>query len=169
MYKLIREDLRTHREGLFSQGFWALFVYRLSHPRTKVRTPFIRVPYYIINRLMQKFIEISCGICLPETSVVGRRLNIEHFGSIIVHGRAVIGDDVILRQGVTIGNRSQGYPEEAPVIGNRVVIGAGAKVLGNVCVGDGAVIGANAVVVKDVPPGALAVGVPARIIERGVS
>lgn len=166
LLELIAEDLRTHREGLLSQGFWAVMVYRFSHPRMKVRSKIVRVPYYILNRLMQKFIEVSCGISLPEATTVGRRLNIEHFGSIIIHGAAVIGDDVIIRQGVTIGNRSESEPGVAPVIGNRVVIGAGAKILGRVHVGDGAVVGANAVVLKDVPAGAFAVGVPARIIER---
>jgi serine O-acetyltransferase len=75
----------------------------------------------------------------------------------------VIGDNVIIRQGVTIGNRLVEAPEDAPIIGNNCNIGAGAKILGNVVIGDGASIGANAVVIKDVPANAIAVGIPAVI------
>jgi len=105
------------------------------------------------------------GIDLPCETRVGQRLRIEHFGGIIISGDTVIGDDVVLRNGVTIGLRHTGKPG-APRIGNRVDIGAGAKILGTITIGDDAVIGANAVVLKDVPPGALAVGVPARVIMR---
>jgi serine O-acetyltransferase len=111
------------------------------------------------------FSHILTGIELPCEARVGRRLRIEHFGGIIVSGDAVIGDDVVIRQGVTIGLK-RAHERGAPVIGNRVDIGAGAKLLGAITIGDDAVIGANAVVIKDVPAGALAVGIPARIILR---
>ena len=90
---------------------------------------------------------------------------IEHFGGIVVSGDAVLGDDVVLRNGVTIGLKRTGE-RGAPVIGNRVDIGAGAKILGAIHIGDDVVVGANAVVISDVPPGCLAVGVPARVIPR---
>jgi serine O-acetyltransferase len=82
-----------------------------------------------------------------------------------VSGDTVIGDDVVIRNGVTLGLRRTGE-RGAPTLGNRVDVGAGAKILGKIHIGDGAVIGANAVVLKDVPAGALAVGIPARIILR---
>jgi serine O-acetyltransferase len=88
---------------------------------------------------------------------------IEHQHGIIVHGDAVIGDDCILRHGVTIGNRTLDRPHDAPRIGDGVNIGAGAKILGGVVVGDGAQIGANSVVVNDVPPHSTATGIPARV------
>jgi serine O-acetyltransferase len=113
---------------------------------------------------MQKLIELFCGISIPETTIIGRRLNIEHFGSIIIHGATIIGDDCIIRQGVTIGNKSASRPMEAPRLGNRVDIGAGAKILGPIVVGDGAVIGANAVVTKDVMENAVMAGIPAQLI-----
>lgn len=163
MIKLIIEDLKSQREGLLSQGFWALLCYRLSHPRTRCRIPVVKQVWYILNRLCGKLVEITTGIMLPESAKLGRRLTIEHFGSIIVHGASVIGDDCVIRQGVTIGIRSMDRPMEAPKIGNRVQVGAGAKLLGAITVGDGAVIGANAVVIQDVPAGAIAVGVPAQI------
>jgi serine O-acetyltransferase len=106
--------------------------------------------------------QIVTGIDLPCEVIVGRRLKIEHFGGIIVSGDTVIGDDVVLRHGVTLGLRRTDQPG-APIIGNQVDIGAGAVILGPVRIGDGAVIGANAVVLTDVPAGALAIGVPARI------
>lgn len=162
--KDIAEDFRTHREGILAQGFWALFVYRLSAPRKNIRNRVIRIPYFVLNRLMQKFIEVTCGIHLPESAVIGRRLNIEHFGGIVIHGNCIIGDDVTIRQGVTLGNKGSGQLAKAPNIGHRVDIGAGAKIIGSVTIGDDAKIGANAVVLVDVPAGATAVGVPARII-----
>lgn len=162
--KDIIEDLKTHREGLLAQGFWALLVYRLSAPRKHVKSKIFRIPYFIVNRIMQKFIEVTCGIHLPESTVIGRRLNIEHFGGIIVHGHCVIGDDVTIRQGVTLGNKGAGNLAGAPRIGNRVDIGAGAKIIGNVTIGDDVRIGANAVVLTDIPSHSLAIGVPARIV-----
>ncbi|MGI0523738.1 serine O-acetyltransferase [Rhizobium giardinii] len=162
--KDIIEDLKTHREGLLAQGFWALLVYRLSAPRKHVKSKIFRIPYFIVNRIMQKFIEVTCGIHLPESTAIGRRLNIEHFGGIIVHGHCVIGDDVTIRQGVTLGNKGAGNLAGAPRIGNRVDIGAGAKIIGNVTIGDDVRIGANAVVLTDIPSHSLAVGVPARVV-----
>ena len=107
VFALIREDLRTHREGLLAQGFWAMFVYRLSHPRLRCRWSLVRKLWAIPSVLGRKWVEVTCGISLPEGVVIGRRLNIEHFGEIIIHSAAVIGDDCTLRQGVTLGNRNE--------------------------------------------------------------
>jgi serine O-acetyltransferase len=97
--------------------------------------------------------------------VIGRRFKIEHFGGIIISGDTVLGDDVLIRNGVTVGLRHTGI-RGAPVIGDRVDIGAGAKILGPIKIGNDVVILANAVVIEDVPSNSLAVGVPARIISR---
>jgi serine O-acetyltransferase len=94
-------------------------------------------------------------------STIGERLRLPHPNGVVVHGSAVIGDDCMIMQQVTIGQLSDIH---APVIGSRVYIGAGAKVLGKVIIGDGARIGANAVVLCDVPANWTAVGVPARLI-----
>ena len=90
----------------------------------------------------------------------------EHQHGIVVHGATVVGDDCIIRQGVTLGIRRMYGLDEAPVLGNGVTVGAGAKILGRVRIGDGADVGANAVVLEDVPEGGLAVGVPAQVVRR---
>jgi serine O-acetyltransferase len=89
---------------------------------------------------------------------------IEHQSGIVIHGNCVIGNDCHIRQGCTMGNKTLERPFDAPRLGNGVNVGAGSKILGAVTIGDGASIGANAVVVKDVPAGATAVGIPAKIL-----
>jgi serine O-acetyltransferase len=161
------EDLRVAQEGVLSLGFWALQVYRLGHLRYRFQSRLVRYPLGALHLVLAKLAEMFCGVTIGVSARIGRRLVIEHSGAIVVHGKAVIGDDCIIRQGVTIGNQRMDRPLEAPHIGNRVNIGAGAKILGAVRIGDDVDIGANAVVITDVPDGALAVGVPARIILRG--
>ncbi len=156
------EDLKVAQEGLLSLGFWALQTHRFGHLRYRFKTKLIRYPLAFIHIILAKFGEILFGITIGVSAKIGKRLTIEHSGAIVIHGHAKIGDDCIIRQGVTIGNRRVDAPFEAPNIGNRVNIGAGAKILGGVIIGDNAQIGANAVVIKDVPAGAIAVGVPAK-------
>jgi len=164
MFELIREDWRTHERDIWRQGFWALLIYRFG--RWRYRLPgLVRKPFSLVYKLLKFTGQVMTGIDLPCETMVGRRLRIEHFGGIIVSGDTVIGDDVVIRNGVTLGLRRTGE-RGAPILGNRVDIGAGAKLLGKIHIGDGAVIGANSVVLQDVPPGALAVGIPARIILR---
>ena len=159
------QDLKVAQEGLLSLGFWALQIYRFGHLRYKFKCKLIRWPLALIHVVLAKLIgEIMFGITIGVSAKIGKRLIIEHSGAIVVHGCAQIGDDCIIRQGVTIGNKSLENPLDAPRIGDRVNIGAGAKVLGGVSIGDDVVIGANAVVIKDVPAGGVAVGVPARVI-----
>lgn len=104
------------------------------------------------------------GIELPYTVKLGRRVVIEHQGPIIIHEHSVIGEGCILRQGVTLGYRYLDRRLDAPKLGDRVHVGAGAKILGAVEIGNDASIGANAVVLEDVPSGYTAVGIPARMI-----
>lgn len=158
------EDLHVAQEGLLSLGFWALQVYRFGRLRYRFQSKLIRIPLGVLHLILAKLMEMASGITIGVGAKIGRRLTIEHSGAIVVHGNAQLGDDCIIRQGVTIGNRRMDDPFGAPVLGHRVNVGAGAKILGRVTVGDGAEIGANAVVIKDVPAGATAVGVPARIL-----
>jgi serine O-acetyltransferase len=163
---LLIEDVKTQREGILALGYWALLVYRFGHARFIVKSRILRLPWTIVYVFLAKLIEIFCGITIAATAKIGRRLCIEHHGCIVIHGAAVIGDDCLIRHGVTIGN--SGYEDlyGAPTIGNRVQIGAGAKILGRVAVGDDAIIGANAVVVHDVPAQTAVGGVPARPLRR---
>jgi serine O-acetyltransferase len=161
-----RDDLSVYREGLLAQGFWALQIYRFGHARLRYRAKLIRVPWYAAHLVLLKMSEMLFGISIGAPAVIGRRLNIEHFGGIVVHGNTVIGDDCMIRQGVTLGNRHMDRPLEAPILGNRVNVGAGAKILGSVRIGDDVSIGANAVVLCDIPAGCAAVGIPAKVIRR---
>jgi serine O-acetyltransferase len=165
MFENIREDWRTHERDPWRQGMWAMLAYRFGRWRYSVRPQLLRKPLSFLYKLAKIGSQILTGIDLPCETSVGHRLKFEHFGGIIISGDTVIGDDVVVRNGVTIGLKRTNE-QGAPVIGNRVDIGAGAKILGRICIGDDAVIGANAVVLCDVPAGALAVGIPARIIRR---
>jgi serine O-acetyltransferase len=100
---------------------------------------------------------------IEPRATLGRRLMIPHPNGVVIHEDAVVGDDCMIMQQVTIGMIGDG---EVPTLGNNIYVGAGAKIIGKLTVGDGARIGANAVVTKDVPAGCTAVGVPARLIDR---
>lgn len=126
----------------------------------------IRLPLSFLYRVLFTGVRNFYGIELPYTARVGRRVVFEHQGGIVIHGFASLGDDCVVRQGVTLGNRTFEERFTAPQLGNRVNVGAGAKVLGRVSVGDDAQIGANAVVLEDVPVGGVAVGIPARLVTR---
>lgn len=160
---LIAEDYRTHDRDWFSEGFWVLFWHRFGNWRMGL-PKLLRMPMTLIYRMMFRWASRSTGIYLPYTVRVGRRVRLEHFGGMILVAQK-IGDDVVIRQNTTFGIARMHELEDRPVIGNRVEIGAGAVVLGAVKVGDGAVIGANSVVLRDVPPGAVVGGVPAQILK----
>ncbi len=166
LWQLIREDFNANERDWTKPGFRALAAYRFGIWRMGIRSKFLRAPMSFVYRSMFRYVRNHYGIELPYTAVVGRRVVIEHQGDIVVHGHSVIGDGCILRQGVTLGNKNLDAPLDAPILGKNVNIGAGAKILGKVTIGDGAQIGANAVVIRPVPAGAVAVGNPARIVER---
>ena len=157
---LVREDFATHNRQWFNQGFWALFWHRFGNWRMG-QPKLLRVLLTPLYRAMFKTTEWVCGVHLPYTVRVGRRVRLEHFGGMILVAQR-IGDDVVIRQNTTFGIASTDDLESRPVIGNRVDIGAGAVLIGPVHVGDGARIGANAVVVRDVAAGSTVGGVPAR-------
>jgi len=165
MFANLREDWQTYERDLARQGLWVMAVYRFGRWRYGIRPAWLRRPFSLVYRLLKLLSQILTGIDLPCEATVGKRLLIEHFGGIVISGDTVLGDDVVIRNGVTIGLKRTGE-RGAPVIGNRVDIGAGAKILGAITIGDDVAIGANAVVITDVPAHSLAVGVPARIIAR---
>jgi serine O-acetyltransferase len=162
-FKLVAEDFRSTPNALLQQGFWALLFHRYGSSVRRIKIRILYIPLRIIHHILIKFSEVFFGIYIGPNAVIGRRFRISHFGAIIVHANAVIGDDVHIRQGVTIGNSGASKPNDVPTIGDRVDVGAGAKILGGIVIGNDVAIGANAVVIRDVPPGAIAVGVPAQI------
>jgi serine O-acetyltransferase len=164
--RLVREDLEAYDGDWTRPGFQALVVYRFGVWRMSIRSKLLRAPFSVSSRALYVAVRNLYGIELPYTASIGRRVVFEHQHGIVVHGNAVIGDDCIIRQGVTLGIRRLDRLTEAPVLGRAVNVGAGAKILGRVFVGDHAQIGANSVVLEDVPAHALAVGVPARLVAR---
>jgi serine O-acetyltransferase len=166
MFRLIREDLESHRNDWTAPGFHAIAVHRFGCWRMQLKSRALRMPLSALYKGAFTFVRNFYGIELPYTAKVGRRVVIEHQGNIVVHGACELGDGTILRQGVTLGIRHLHRLDDAPKVGRDVNIGAGAVVLGNITVGDGATIGANSVVTHDVRSGAVVVGAPAREVER---
>lgn len=160
------EDWDAHGKDWTRPGFQALAVHRFGNWRMKVKPKLARAPLSVAYRAMYRAVRNFYGIELPYSTKVGRRVVIEHQGGIVIHGDAEIGDECVIRQGVTIGNKTLDRPFDAPKLGRRVNVGAGAVVLGAITVGDDAAIGANAVVVKDVPKDTAVAGIPAREIKR---
>src|SRR5215218_2805876 len=161
---LLREDLRTHDGGLFEQGFWAVAVHRFGNWRMGLRPKIVRAPLSLLYRLLFKWVQWTCGITLPYTVRLGRRVRIWHHGGMVLHAES-IGDDVHIRQNTTFGIARRDQLYELPTIEDRVDIGCGAVILGDITVGHDSVVGANAVVLKDVPPHSVAVGVPAKVVK----
>ena len=164
LLSLLREDLRTHDGDLLDQGFWAVAVHRFGNWRMGL-SRWIRPPFSLAYRFLFKWVEWTCGITLPYTTKLGRRVRIWHHGGMILHARS-IGDDVHIRHNTTFGVARRGQNREIPTIGDRVDVGCGVCVLGDVRVESDSIIGANAVVLRDVPPWSVVAGVPARVVKR---
>lgn len=160
MFDNVRADLRAHGGDWGAQGFWVLLVYRFGRWRYGVRPALLRKLLSLVYKVLFKLVQILTGVELPCEAQIGRNFVIDHFGGIIVSGNARFGDDCRIRNGVVVGLKNVSDPC-APVFGNNVDIGTGAKILGNIRIGDNVVIGANAVVLVDVPDNCMAVGVPA--------
>jgi serine O-acetyltransferase len=160
MFEHIRQDLRAHGGDWGAQGFWVLLAYRFGRWRYTVRPALLRKLLSLIYKVWFKIVQIVTGVELPCEAEIGRNFVIDHFGGIIISGYAKFGDNCRIRNGVVIGLRRVDEPY-APVIGNNVDIGAGAKILGPISIGNNVVIGANAVVLHDVPDNCIAIGVPA--------
>jgi len=165
MFENIRADFCAHGRDWGAQGFWAMLVYRFGRWRYKVRPAPLRKLLSLIYKFLYKFVQILTGIKLPCEVPVGKGFVIEHSGDIVVSGFASFGDHCRIRNGVVIGLARTEEPC-APQLGDDVDVGAGAKLLGNIRIGNHVRIGANAVVVTDVPDNCIAVGVPAVIKPR---
>ncbi|WP_313119553.1 serine O-acetyltransferase EpsC [Proteiniclasticum ruminis] len=135
----------------------ALFAYRMAHF-------FYRKKLFFLARLISQTARFTTGIEIHPGAKIGRRLFIDHGMGVVIGETTTIGDDCIIYHGVTLGATDCDAPKRHPDVGDRVLIGAGAKILGPISIGSGAKVGANSVVLKSVPAGATAVGIPARIL-----
>jgi serine O-acetyltransferase len=144
---------------LLYPGVKALAIHRVAHWLFVRKVPFL-------PRLLAEFARWLTGIEIHAGATIGRNFMIDHGMGVVIGETAQIGDDVILYHGVTLGGVSLQPGKRHPTIGNRVVVGAGAKVLGNITVGDDSRIGANAVVVESVPPNSTIVGLYGKAQKR---
>jgi serine O-acetyltransferase len=169
----LKEDIQTaFREDpaariaaeivLFYPGLHAIWVHRISHNLWSRG-------HRTLSRLISHLARLVTGVEIHPGATIGRRFFIDHGMGVVIGETTEIGDDVLVYQGVVLGGVSQKKQKRHPTIGNKVVIGAGAILLGPITVNDGARIGAGSVVIRDVPPNSTVVGIPGRIIEGKAS
>jgi serine O-acetyltransferase len=144
---------------LASPGLHAVWSHRLAHRMWE------RPAYRLPARVLSNVTRTLTGVEIHPGATIGRRFFIDHGMGVVIGETSVVGDDVMLYHDVTLGGRSLARVKRHPTVGDRVTIGSGARVLGDVTVGDDSQIGANSVVTRDVPSGAVAVGIPAQIRE----
>lgn len=161
---LIKEDFITHDKDFFEQGLWAIVVHRFGNWRMGIKYKLLRAPCTILYRVLHKVVQWTCGITLPYTVKLGRRVRIWHHSGMVLHAES-IGDDVHIRHNTTMGVVRTFHNFELPIIEDRVDIGAGVCLLGQIRIGHDSIIGANAVVLNDIPPYSVAVGSPARVVK----
>lgn len=147
---------------LREQSLWAIAVYRYGRWSDQIQFKPLRWLHGRFYWLAFRFVETLTGVSFTKLCEIGPGLRIYHFGNIFIHSKVKIGSNCTLRQGVTIGNKKEGGG--VPHLEDDVEVGAYAQLLGPITIGKGAVIGAMSVVLKDVPAGYTAVGIPARLI-----
>lgn len=166
----LREHIRTIRREdpaaksdleiiLCYPGLHAVLFHKISHPL------YLR-GWFVLARLVSHFARFLTGIEIHPGATIGQRLFIDHGLGVVIGETAEIGDDVLLYQGVTIGGTGAQKGKRHPTLGNRVVVGTGAAVLGNILIEDDVKVGAGAVVVHSVPEGSTVVGIPGRVVRE---
>jgi serine O-acetyltransferase len=150
-----------------SETFWYLVLFRLgSFFKSDCKIPIIKQVFYIFFWISYKILSVIMGIQIPLGTKIDQGLYLPHYGLIVVHQKAKIGSHCTIGQGVTIGIAGRDEKKGVPEIGNYVYIAPGAKIIGKIKIGNNVMIGANAVVTKDVPDNSVVAGVPARIISN---
>ena len=140
-------------------GMHAVWWHRVSHALWRWKLRFLA-------RLLSQITRFFTGVEIHPGAQIGRRLFIDHGMGVVIGETAIIGDDCVLYHGVTLGGTNTGHEKRHPTLGNRVLVGAGAKLLGDITIGDDSSVGANAVVLSDAPSGSTLVGVPAKPVKR---
>jgi serine O-acetyltransferase len=163
-FQLLAEDFRTHQRDPFSPGFWAVAVHRFGNWRMDVRPKPLRAPLTVAYRVAHRGIAWFFGIDIPYIGKLGRRVRLGHHGSMHISARS-IGDDVYIRHTATLGLLDPDEKLAKPTIGDRVEIGPGACVLGDITVGNDSIVCANTVVAQNVPPRSVVLGNPARQVD----
>ena len=141
------------------QGLHAVWIHRICHKLYKWNVPFL-------PRLISYWTRVFTGIEIHPGAKIGERFCIDHGAGVVIGETTIIGNDVLIYQQVTLGGTGKDHGKRHPTIGNNVIIGAGAKVLGNITIGDNVRIGAGSVVMDDVPENSTVVGVPGRIVHQ---
>jgi serine O-acetyltransferase len=170
MFSRLREDIRSiyERDPAARNAWEVLTCYPGMHAiwlQRYVANPLWRLGLKWLGRMVSHVGRFLTGVEIHPGATLGRRFFIDHGMGVVIGETAVIGDDCTLYHGVTLGGVSWNKGKRHPTLGNHVTVGAGAKILGPFTVGDHAKVGSNSVVVKEVPPGATVVGIPARIVE----
>jgi serine O-acetyltransferase len=160
-FALIREDFRAYDKKLSEPGFWAVLIHRFGNLRMDIRPRLLRMPFSLLYQILHACMSGFFGIDLEYSVKLGRRVRIWHHGGMFL-GAVSIGDDVTIRHNTTMGVVHQDEGWKKPIIEDRVDIGTGACILGDVRIGHDSVIGANTVVVRSFPPYSTLFGVPAR-------
>ncbi len=169
MFRVMREDLRAVFERdpaargtlevlLTYSGFHALLAYRVAHRLKRWHIP-------LIPRAISQIARLLTGIEIHPVAKIGTGFFIDHGMGVVIGETAEIGDHVTLFQGVTLGGTGKERGKRHPTLGNHVVVGAGAKILGGIKIGDNVKVGANSVVLKSVPANSTVIGVPARVVK----
>jgi serine O-acetyltransferase len=169
MFKKLKEDLsivferdpaaRSYLEILTTYpGVHAILFHRIAHRIWKIKL-------FWLGRLISHISRLLTGIEIHPGAIIGSRFFIDHGMGVVIGETSVVGDDCTIYHGVTLGGTSWKQGKRHPTLENKVVVGAGAKILGPITIGSGAKIGSNAVVVKDIPKNVVAVGIPARIVQ----
>lgn len=170
LLRLVREDHAINSEGLWTPGFYALAVHRFGAWAAVARLPRgVRSLALRIHRVAFMCVRIAVGIELPRTARIGRRVRFAHQNGVVIHEWATLGDDTLVRHGVTLGARSidpARYRDEAPTVGRRVSLGVGCVIAGPITIGDGARIGPNVVVLEDVPAQATVLPTTPSVVQR---
>ncbi|HET9231870.1 MAG TPA: hypothetical protein VFO00_11325 [Vitreimonas sp.] len=168
---LLSADLHRYAGGVGAKAFWRHFLFTPGYKYTVwMRTcGYFKLkrwafPLYAFTKWMLMRCRYKYGIAIPEYTVIGPGLFINRFGGVMINGDVVIGANCNITHGAMLGQSNRGANAGSPILGERVFLAAGSKVIGRVMIGDDAVVGANAVVTKDVPPMGVVVGIPAKLI-----
>jgi serine O-acetyltransferase len=160
-WALLAEDFRTHDRDWLCPGFWAVAIHRFGNWRMDVKAKVFRAPLTLTYKVAHRSMAWAFGIDLPYVGKLGRRVRLGHHGSMHISARA-IGNDVYIRHSATLGVLDPNQKLAKPTIGDRVEIGPGACVVGDITVGDDSIVGPNTVVAQDLPPRSVVLGNPAR-------